>query len=118
MSTDAAYALTRREGSSGVVTRVTGDGSFNPETFEVAPTTTTTTVRWLYKEPTKYSRFVRGQATKQDVGQTTFIMWTKDVDFTNLDPDDFITQDGVNYQVRTTTIEDKTSFVVTADEVT
>lgn len=117
MTTDAAYALTRREGSTGSIIRTTGDGSIDPKTGDITPAETTTTVRWLYKEPTSYKRIVRSKATQQDIGMTTFIMWTKDVPFSKLDPDDRIVQDGVTYYVRTSRIEDKTSFVVTADEV-
>jgi len=79
-----------------------------------------TAVRWMYKEITRYSRFVRATATKQDVGETTFVVWAKDevmVGITRLDPDDFITYDGIDYQVRTSRIEDKTAFVITADEI-
>lgn len=117
MSIDAAYHLTRTKGKAGTVTQLTGDGTFNPETFATVPAETVHTVRWLYKEPTSYSRLIRANATKQRIGQTTFIMWAKDVSFTRLDPDDFITQDGIDYQVRTSVIESETSFVVTADEV-
>ena len=117
MTPDTAYALTRRRGKLGTVNRLTGESANNPETGQVVHVVTQTQVRWMVKEPTRYSRLVRATATKQDIGQTTFIMWTEDLDFTKLDPDDFITFAGLDYQVRTAAIEDDTSFVVTADEV-
>lgn len=117
MAPDAAYALTRREGSTGSVIRTTGDGSINPQTGDVTASETTTTVRWLYKEPTAYRRLMRAKAVQQDIGATTFIIWTGDVSFTKLDPDDRIVKDGVTYHVMTSTLEDETSLVITANEV-
>ncbi len=116
MAADAAYALTRREGSPGTVTRKTGETSKDPETGDVVEVTTVTSLQWVVKEPTSYVRIVRSQATKQDVGGTTFTLWADDVSFVKVDPDDYLTFGGVDYQVRSSSIERK-AFVITADEV-
>jgi len=117
MSADVAYAVTRRRGEAGSITRRTGEASVDPETGDVAGVTSTTTVRWLVKEPTKYSRIVRAQAAQQDIGQTTFILWSKDVTFAKVDNEDFVTFGGINYHVKSSTIENGTAFIITADEV-
>lgn len=116
MPPDAAYAMTRRRGELATITRVVGDPTFNPETGDITPNVSTTSVRWMVKETTKYSRIIRGQATQTDVGATTFIMWAPDVDpIVNLDSEDIITFGGKVYNVRSAMVEDGTSFVVTAD---
>lgn len=116
MRTDGAYALTRRRGVTGTVTRL-GTSSANPETGAITDTTTTNTFRWVVKQPTQYHRLYRAQATQQDVGETTFIFWLKDVEayFSRLRQEDFITFEGTRYNVVTSVVEE-TALVVTARE--
>jgi hypothetical protein len=87
----------------------------NPETGAKTATVVETTVRWMFKQPTQYSRLYRAQQTQTRIGDTTFIMWLPDVEavFTTLTQEDFITYDGGRYEVVTSGIED-TAFVVTA----
>lgn len=117
MGVDAAYALTRRKGKPGVITQVL-DSSANPETGQQIDTVKETSVRWMVKEPTSYTRIFRAQATQQDVGNTTFIMWSNDVpDITRLKQEAYIVfDDGIRYEVISSVIEE-TSFVVTANEI-
>jgi hypothetical protein len=111
---DGAYNLTRRRGKTATVTRLTGHSS-DPETGAQTPTTVTTTVRWMSKDPTQYSRLFRAQQTQTDIGDTTFTMWLPDVSatFTTLTQEDYITYDGVKYEVVSATIEGN-GFLVTA----
>ena len=113
---DAAYAITRRRGITATITRLTGHTA-DPETGDKTPTTVTTTVRWMFKQPTQYSRLFRAEATQQRVGDTTFVMWLPDVEtaFTSLRQEDYITYESKRYEVISSAIED-TAFVVTARE--
>lgn len=113
---DGAYALTRRRGKTATVTRLT-DHSADPETGDKTPTTADTTVRWMFKQPTQSFRLYRADQTQTDIGDTTFIMWLRDVkaDFTKLTPEDSITYEGVTYKVVTSVVEDE-GLVVTARE--
>lgn len=105
MPQDAIYAATRRMPypSNGVFPTVTvhSGESFNSETGARTPTENTYTVRWMMKEPTKYSMLVRAAAAQSKVGDVTFVMWWDDIkaDFTALDSEDFITYEGVRYDV-------------------
>lgn len=112
--TDGAYALTRRRGKTATVTRLTGHTA-DPETGAKTATETTTTVRWMFKQPTQYTRLYRAEATQTRIGDTTFIMWFQDVknDFTKLEQEDYITYDGDRYEVVSSEVEDN-AFVVTA----
>ena len=114
---DAAYAKTRRRGTTGTVTRVTGITT-NADSGARVPTTVETTVRWMVKEPTQYSRLLRAEAVQQRIGLTSFTMWFPDVSaaFTELSTEDWITFGGKKYEVMTSTLED-TSFIVTANEI-
>ena len=117
MPASEAYALTRAKGSTGTVTRLTGN-TFNSTTGTHTDTEVTTTVRWLVKEHTRYSRLLRASATQQKIGETTFLIYLPDVDsvFTELDAEDYITQGGKRYEVVSSeTFPD--SIVVTATEV-
>lgn len=116
MREDAAYALTRRRGKTGTITRITGTAS-DPETGAKTPTESVTTIRWMFKQPTAYSRLLRADATQQRIGETTFIIWLKDVTFTRVSQSDYITYEGIRYEVLTSTIED-TGLVITANEFT
>ena len=114
--TDGAYNLTRRRGRSATVTRLTSSTA-DPETGVKTPCEDTTTVRWMFKQPTAYHRLYRSEMTQQRVGDTTFIMWLPDVkeEFTSLRQEDIITWDGTRYEVVSSGIEDN-AFVVTARE--
>lgn len=105
MSQDAIYAATRRMPYPSnevfpVVTKNTGQ-TFNSETGAQSDTELNVTVRWMHKEPTRYSRFIRATAANAKVGDVTFVMWMKDIeqDFTALDAEDYITFEGVRYDV-------------------
>ena len=112
--TDAAYALTRRRGSTATITRLTGE-SANPKTGVRTPTTVTTTVRWTHKAPTAWSRLYRAQQTQTPIGDTTFTMWLPDVEatFTKLTQEDYVTMGGDRYEVISCTVEDN-ALIVTA----
>lgn len=116
MPQDAIYARTRR-GRVSTVTRQTGN-TYNRTSGENTPTIVVTTVRWTLKEPTKYSRLLRGAATQQRLGETTFVFWLRDIQtvFTSLDTEDFITYENVRYDVVTSEIF-QTGLVVTATEL-
>ena len=120
MSVDGAYALTRRRGKSGTVSRLT-NSSANPKTGLKSDTVVATTVRWLFKQQTQFSRLYRASMTQQNVGDTTFVMWLPDVEsvfstlFTELRPEDTITYEGSTYSVVSSSIEDN-ALIVTARE--
>lgn len=116
MGVDGGYALTRRRGRPGVVSRVTATVA-DPETGEKTETVVSATYRWVVKQPTQYHRLIRAEAVQQRIGDTTFIFWIKDVeaDFTTIRQEDWITFDGRRYEVVSSVIED-TAFVVTAKE--
>lgn len=111
---DGAYNLTRRRGISATVTRLTGH-SADPETGEQTVTEETTTVRWVFKQPTQYMRLYRAEQTQTRVGDTTFVMYLPDVEstFTELRQEDYITYAGDRYEVISSGVEDN-AFVVTA----
>jgi len=115
--TDAAYELTRRARTAIVVSRVT-DTSSNPQTGLKTPVIATTTVRNAAIEPTKYGKLLRADAVQQRIGKTTVIMWTGDLDFTELTTEDFITitSSSKKLQVIESSVEG-TSFVVTCEEI-
>lgn len=121
MPQDAIYAVTRRMPypSNGIFPTVTvhGGESFNSETGVRTPTEDTYTVRWMTKETTRYSMLVRATATQAKVGETTFIMWLDDIkaNFTALDSEDYITFEGVRYDV-VSSERFKTGLLVTATE--
>jgi len=117
MPQDAIYAATRRNGKSTTVTQVTGN-TYNRTSGVNTPTTVVTTVRWVTKEPTKYSRLIRATASQQRIGETTFVFLFKDIknDFTELDTEDFITFEGVRYDVVSSELF-KTGLVVTANQI-
>jgi len=98
------------------VTKQSG-GTFDATTGDATPTENTYVVRWMVKEPTKYSMFVRASATTAKVGDVTFIMWMKDIEdnFTALDSEDYITFEGVRYDV-VSSERFKTGLLVTATE--
>jgi len=112
--TDGAYSLTRRRGRTATVSRVTGH-SANAQTGTKTETVVTTTVRWVFKQPTQYMRLYRAEQTQTRVGDTTFIMWLPDVEstFTSLTQEDYITYAGERYEVVSSSVEDQ-AFVVTA----
>ena len=116
MPQDPIYARTRR-GRSAVVTRQIGN-TYNRTSGENLPITVDTTVRWVSKEPVKYSRLLRATATQQRIGDTTFVFWLRDIqtDFTELDTEDFITYENVRFDVVTSEQFD-TGLVVTATEL-
>ena len=120
MPVDAAYALVIREGKQGTVTVFSDAGyAFDEETGAETGGETVHTIRFIAKEPTKYSRILRSNVVEGNIGQTTFVMWvnhTKDK-FTRLDGEDFITFEGERYDVVSFTVEDKTAVVVTANQV-
>lgn len=113
---DPAYAQTRREGQRGVITQIL-DSSANPETGEQTDSKCVTKVRWMVKEPTKYTRIYRAEATQQDIGDTTFIMWSKDKDLRGvtfpLKQESYIDYDGERYEVVSSWTE-RTSRLITA----
>lgn len=112
--TDGAYALTRRRGRPATVTRLT-DHTADPKTGEQTPVTVDTAVRWMFKSPTTWSRLYRAEQTQTRIGDTTFVMWVKDVElvFTELTQEDWITYSGAKYEVISSAIEDE-AFIVTA----
>ena len=114
--TDGAYNLTRRRGTTGTITRVTGHTA-DPETGAQTPTEVTTTIRWMFKQPTNYIRLYRAEATQQRVGDVTFIIWLPDVEatFTELRQEDYITFNSKRYEVVSSSVEDN-AFVITAKE--
>lgn len=121
MPQDVIYAQTRRMPypSNGVfptITRQTGS-TYDTTTGANTPTEVVTTVRWMHKEQTKYSMFVRATATTQKVGENTFVVWLPDVDatFTALDSEDYITFEGVRYDV-VSSEKYKTGLLITATE--
>ena len=116
---DAAYALTRRRGKTATV--VVCDGvayTFNVETGAQGGGETAYTVRWVVKDPTRYSRVLRAQACEGNIGETTFTMWLPDVRqmFTRLDGEDYVIFENVRYGVVSFEIEDRTSVIVTATQ--
>lgn len=117
---DAAYAITRRTGKRGTIYRLTSVASANPQTGEKSDTYTATQIRWMHKQPTEYSRLIRADATKQDVGDVTFIVWHPDVStLTRLSQEDYIqwpATTGRRYEVVSTEIIE-TSFTITAREM-
>jgi hypothetical protein len=121
MPQDAYYAATRRMPypSNGIFPTVTvhGGESFNSETGAKTPTENTYTVRWMAKETTSYSMLVRASAAQAKVGEATFIMWLPDIEanFTALDSEDFITFEGVRYDV-VSSERFRTGLLVTATE--
>lgn len=120
MPVDAAYALTRREGKQGTVTKFSDAGySFDPKTGDETGGETVHTIRFIAKEPTKYSRIIRANAAEGNIGQTTFVMWRNDTKskFSRLDGEDFITFEGERYDVVTFAIEANTAVIVTANQV-
>lgn len=114
---DAAYAITRRAAIAIVVTRVT-DTASDPETGIKTPVSVTTSVRNTEIEPTRYTKLLRAEAVSQRIGSTTVIMWTKDLDFTELTTADHITvtATGKKLEVISSFVED-TTFMVTVEEV-
>lgn len=112
--TDGAYSLTRRRGKSTTITRLTAQTA-DPKTGVKTPTETTSTVRWVFKQPTQYIRLFRAEQTQTRVGDTTFIMWLPDVEdsFTALSQEDSITYQGERFDVVSSSIEDN-AFIVTA----
>lgn len=120
MPVDAAYALTRREGTPGTVSVFSDAGyDFDEATGEETGGETIHAVRFMVKDPTKYSRIIRANAVEGNIGETTFVMWLNDVKakFTRLDGEDFIMFNDERYDVVTFTLEDRTSVVVTANQV-
>lgn len=75
---DATYSITRKKGRPGVVS-VFVSQTANPETLKTEEVRQTVNVRWVVKEPTKYSRLVRAKAAQEDVGDTTFLFWLRDL---------------------------------------
>ena len=116
MPQDAIYARTRR-GDRATVVRQRGN-RYNKSTGKNTPKTQTVKVRWVAKDPTAYSRLLRATATQQRIGETTFVFWMNDIkkDFTELDAEDCITFDGIQYDVVTSEKFD-TGLVVTATEL-
>lgn len=116
MAVDGAYALTRRRGKQATVSRLTST-SANSESGAQTNVYTTTTVRWVAKQPTQYHRLIRAEAVQQRVGETTFFFWLKDVEavFTTLRQEDYITYEGHRYEVVSAVVED-TALVVTGRE--
>ena len=114
---DAAYEITRRARKAVVVTRVT-DTSSDPETGLKTPVIALTIVRNTKIEPTRYTQLLRSDATNQRIGSTTIIMWTKDLDFTELTTADHITvtATGKKFEVIESSVED-TTFMVTVEEI-
>ena len=112
---DAAYARTRREGSTGTITRVT-DTTVDAKTGDQSDTEVVTTVRWLVKEPTQYFRYMRAEAVGEDIGDTTFVAYLPDLNFTEIDQEAFITFGGLRYEVVTNKTEDN-ALVITAKRV-
>lgn len=118
MTADPTYSLTRRRGKKATVTVFSDAGfSFDVETGEQTGGETTYTVRFMVKEDTRYSRIMRANTVESNIGDTTFIMWLRDVkaNFTRLDGEDFITFAGLRYDVVTSVIED-TGLVITATQ--
>lgn len=115
MGLDAAYALTRRRGAPAFVIRLLGTSS-NPETGERWDSTQSTRYRWVAQEPTRYHRLYRANATQQDIGETTFIFWAKDVNFSTLCQEDRIEQNNKRYEV-VTCVQEETAIVVTCREM-
>jgi hypothetical protein len=115
-SASTAYDVTRRDGQRVVITRET-DVTSDPKTGIKTPVNETTNVRWAVVESTQYRRFLRADATKQTIGSTTVIMWTKDVAFTFLDDNAFITvtDGGQRLDVVAAWIEED-SFIATCEE--
>ena len=114
--TDAAYQMTRRS-SIGVTVNRTTDTTSNPLTGTKTPTIVSTVVQNAVIEPTKYTKLLRAEATGQRIGTTTVIMWTGDLDFTELTDQDeiVITSNGKKLQVIGSSVED-TTFIVTVQE--
>lgn len=113
---DGVYALTRRRGLSGTARRLT-DTTADPRTGVRSDTTVDTTVRYMVKQETTFSRLFRAQQTQQRVGEATFVIWIPDVDsvFTELTQEDRIIYQGKTYEVWSSSVED-TALVVTARE--
>lgn len=112
--TDPVYSLTRRRGSTAIVLVVTGVAT-NPETGAKTPTKTDYTVRWAVMGPTQFSRLIRAQASQQEIGTTTFTMYSKDLSFSSLDQEAYITFGGRRYEVVSSELVD-TAFIVTVRE--
>lgn len=113
---DNAYGLTRRKGRRVTVSRfVTSTG--DPETLNRVEQRAVTNIRFCIVQPTTYMRLIRAKATAQDVGETTFIFWTKDLDFDRLTAEDYAIVGGKRYNFVESTVEE-TGLVATAREIT
>lgn len=114
------YALTRRRGKSGTLTQVTEKTSV-PETGVRTPTTFEHTIRFLFKTQTRNSRIYSARAVNQDVGETTFLIWHKDITLdatkTLIDSEDYITLDSKRYNILTADFEDSEGWMITANQI-
>lgn len=117
---DGVYATTRRRGKQGTINKLTGTTA-DPKTGIRTDVVSTTTVRWMVKEPTAHSRIIRAEAVQTQIGETTFVCWTKDATVAALiaaggvDQEDWVTFEGRRYEVVSSTVED-TGLIITARE--
>ena len=109
---DIGYAVTRRLGRWATIIRNTSTTA-DPETGERKLNLILENFRYVVQGPVSYRRIWRAKQTAEDVGDTQFTIWTKDVSFTFLSQEDYIVADGKKYVVVTSELED-TTIVVTA----
>lgn len=109
---NAAYAATRRRGvpvSVSICSAPTVDEQTGAKVLNVV----THNVRLVVQEPTIYSRLVRARAAQTDVGEVTFIFWTKDISFQRLTPEDYIISAGQRFDVVTSSLESDGLIITT-----
>jgi len=112
MRQSPAYAITRRRGKVGTIKRLTGTTT-DDDNLTRSDVTTDTVVRNMYKGETRYSRLLRGEATQQRVGDVTFVVYLKDVDFTSVQTEDKVEYQGQTFEVVSSQIQDD-GLVITA----
>lgn len=95
---NTGYSFTRRHGKPGSIVRLI-NSSVNVDTGERVTTDHVTNLMYLARTPTSINRIVAANSAQRTVGETTFTIWTRDVDFRELNTDDHFVQDGLKYQV-------------------
>lgn len=109
---DAAYELTRRKGQRATVVRLLSS-SANEETGERDPIFETRNYRWVVAEPAPVRRVSSPNRAAMDVWESTFLFYARDVNFVELNAEDYVEFGGRKFQVVTSAVEDSTIVVRT-----
>lgn len=110
--TSPAYAITRKRGKPGTIRRLTGTTT-DDDNLTRSDVTTDTSVRFMFKTNTQYSRLFRATATQQRVGDVTFIVCLKDITFDSVQAEDKIIYGGQTFEVVSSDLQDD-GLIVTA----